>query len=221
MSSILFSFPKQAEFGKVIPKSKIYEHTKPSKSLKEKFVSELDHITWLFKLSPETLRLPARGGISEIQIFGLTLKKEEVSEQVLRCIDEAIPHLIFFELYYHDKVKIKASYKRPNELDSSKFVVDTYFESPWMPTDVRRIALPVALDLMGLYEQMLRSYMDIQARENEPLRLQIERINANKSLQKECLKMAKKLENEKQFNRKVELNSQLRDLNSKLESLLN
>jgi hypothetical protein len=90
-----------------------------------------------------------------------------------------------------------------------------------MPTDVRRIALPVALDLMGLYEQMLRSYMDIQARENEPLRLQIERINAIKSLQKECLKMAKKLENEKQFNRKVELNSQLRDLNSKLESLLN
>ena len=57
---LMFAYPKQAEVNRVVPKIKIYAHAKPSKRVKELFVSEVGEILWKYKLSPETINLPAR-----------------------------------------------------------------------------------------------------------------------------------------------------------------
>ena len=91
MSHALFHYPKQAAFERVLPKNKIYVHAKPSSALRKQFVRQVDKIVWQYKLSPETVNLPARPGVPEIQIFAIALKTPELSEDVLRCIDQAIP----------------------------------------------------------------------------------------------------------------------------------
>ena len=57
MSVGLFEYPKQAFFGKFVPKNKIYANAKISNALKKKF-SAIEKINWQFKLSPETINLP-------------------------------------------------------------------------------------------------------------------------------------------------------------------
>lgn len=216
---MIFAYPKQAEFNRVLPKSKIYEHGKPTRAVRDGFVVQINQIVWQYKLAPETINLPSRPGVPEIEIFSLELKTPEVSEDVLRCIDKAIPLPIFYNLTFEGRVKTVAAYKRPSDADASRWVVDAYFSSPWHPVDGERSALPVALDMAGLYEQMLRRLMPFPARSGETLKDHVERLSQLRSRQTEYAKLEARLHKEKQFNRKVELNSQLRSIKTGIDTL--
>ena len=220
MHPALFHYPKAAAFDRVLPKTKIYEHTKPSNALKDLFVKQVDKIIWQYKLAPETINLPAKPSAPEIQIFSILLKTPELNEDVLRCIDQAIPLPIFYQLSYDEHIKIKAAYKRPNEADASKWVTECYFETDWLAENTERQVLPVALDLAGLYEQLFKPLLPLPARPNEPLKLQVERLGLVRSKQNEYHRLESRLHKETQFNRKVELNKQLRALGSQLAALI-
>ena len=140
MSHALFHYPKQAAFERPLPKNKIYEHAKPSSALREQFVTQVDKIVWQYKLAPETVNLPARPGVPEIQIFAIALKTPELSEDVLRCIDQAIPFPIIYQLTFEDRIKSKAAYKRPSDADASKWVVDSYFETAWQANEHAKVS---------------------------------------------------------------------------------
>lgn len=216
---MIFAYPKQAEFNRVLPKSKIYEHGKPTRAVRDGFVAQINQIVWQYKLAPETINLPARPGVPEIEIFSIELKTADVSEDVLRCIDKAIPLPIFYNLSFDGRIKIVAAYKRPSDADASRWVVDGYFASPWFPANSERSALPVALDMAGLYEQMLRRLMLQPARTGETLKDHVERLAQLRSKQTEYTKLEARLHKEKQFNRKVELNSQLRTIKTGIDTL--
>jgi hypothetical protein len=215
----MFEYPKKAEFNRVLPKSKIYAHAKPSRSVRDRFVSQVNEIVWKYKLSPETVNLPARQGIYEIQVFVLILKTAELAEDLLRTIDKAIPSPIFFQLTFDGRVKCAAAYKRPTDAGAARSVVDTYFEMPWQPVTVARPPLPVALDLASLYEQMLRRHIPVPSRPGEPLDAQVERVKQIRTKEIECIRLEARLSREVQFNRKVELNASLRLRRTELAQL--
>ncbi|WP_286978897.1 DUF4391 domain-containing protein [Pseudomonas sp.] len=215
----LFSFPAQARVARVVAKSKIYEHGSVTSALRDKFVSQVEQITWTYKLAPETINLPTRGGVAEIQVFDITLKAAELDEDVLRAIDRAIPLQIIFQLHHEQRTRMVAAFKRPSEADASKWVIDGYFVGSWLPADSMRQTLPVALDLQGLYEQLLRSLLPSPARPGESLPEQLQRLNRLRSLRSEHAKLNARLHKEKQFNRKVLLNSQLREIRNEIADL--
>lgn len=215
----LFSFPPQAKVGRVVAKNKIYERGSVSSTLRDKFVTQVEQITWQYKLAPETINLPARGGVLEIQIFDIVLKTVELDEDVLRTIDRAIPLPIIFQLHHQQRTRMVATFKRPSEADASKWVIDGYFAGVWLAADAERQPLPVALDLHGLYEQLLRSLLPQPARLGESLPEQLQRLTQLRSLQSEQRKLEARLHKEMQFNRKVELNAQLRELNTQIDQL--
>jgi hypothetical protein len=219
MSQALFDYPKQAQFGRVLPKNKIYEHASPSPALKALFVQQVDQIVWQYKLAPETINLPAKTAVPEIQIFDVSLKTPELDHDVLRCIDKAIPFPIIFQLYHDNRIQTIATYKRPSDADSSKWVIDSYFCNAWQPIDTLRQPLPVALDLQGLYEQLLRRLLPLPPRDQETLKSQVERLAQWHGKHHEYQKLQTRLNKEKQFNRKVEINAQLRRLKNELEQL--
>jgi hypothetical protein len=217
--TILYYWPKQAAFMRPVPKSKIYDYAKPSRSVKDRFVSEVDKIIWQYKLAPETINIAAKPAVPEIQVFGVSLKTKMLSDTVLRTIDKAISFPIFYELTFENQVKITAAYKRPSEADSSKWVVGAYFESPWLAVEPPREPLPLALDMEKLYEHMLRPLMPLPPRGIESLKAHAERLENIQSKQKELGKLETRLQREQQFNRKVEINAQLRMLKNELEAL--
>jgi hypothetical protein len=215
----LFSFPESAAFEKVLPKNKIYEHGSPSAAVKQLFVRQVEQITWQFKLAPETVNLKGTPSVPEIQIFSITLKTGELKYDVLQCIDRAIPFPILFELNYEGQIKAIAAYKRPSEADSSKWVVGDYFETAWLPSDTPRTPLPLVLDLEGLYAHLLNPLLPFPARPAEDLQARVERMELIRSRQRELEKCEARLRREKQFNRKVTINAELRTVKQELENL--
>lgn len=217
--SALIAYPKQTAFGRVLPKSKIYEHAGASARQKELFVQQVEQIVWQYKLAPETLHLPERPGVPEIQIFSIQLKAPELHQDVLRCIDSAIPFPIVFELNFEGRTQVIAAYKRPNEADSSRWVLSDYFATQWLPVDSERTAMPIALHLGGLYEQLLHRLIPLPARPQEMLAELVARVEQAQTKQREVDKASARLVKEKQFNRKVEINAELRKLKSELDEL--
>lgn len=217
--SALIAYPKQAAVDRVLPKSKVYAHGGANTRLKELFVKQVEQIVWAFKLAPETLHLPERPGVPEIQVFSIQLKGPELHQDVLRSIDGAIPFPIVFELAFEGKTQVIAAYKRPNEADTSRWVLSDYFATEWFPAGSERAAMPIALHMGGLYEQLLYRLIQLQARPQETLAELVTRVEQAQAKQREVDKTSARLAKEKQFNRKVDINAHLRQLKSELEAL--
>ncbi len=223
LPSALFAYPKQAEFGRTLPKNKIYEHSGANTRLKDLFVEQVGQIVWRYKLAPETINLAGRPGVPEIQVFAIQLKTPDLHRDVLRCIDGAVQFPIIFELTQGQgaeaKTQVVAAYKHPGDAGAASWVCSGYFESGWMPANAERALLPLALDLGGLYEQLLRRLIPVNVRPNESLGAQVIRAEQVKAKERELTQAQMRLFKVKQFNRKVEVNARLRHLTADLQTL--
>lgn len=216
----LFQYPPNAAFGRVLPKNKIYQHASPNSSVKELFVRQVEQITWQFKLAPETINIKGTKAVPEIQVFSIALKEGELKNDVLHCIDRAIPFPIFFELRFEERIKPVASYKRPNETDPTKWVLSEYFEGEWIPGSVSRVPLPVVRDLSLLYAELFSPLLPYPPRLQERLKDSVGRMECLRSKEKDLEKCETRLRKERQFNRRVAINAELRKLKKEFEDLL-
>ncbi|ENQ8616749.1 DUF4391 domain-containing protein [Vibrio fluvialis] len=220
-------FPDKAKFGRVVPKNKIYEHSAASVGLKSLFVEQVDQILWAYKLSPNTLNIPHTSEISEIQVFSVKLKGDEVDNSVLKAIDLAIPFPILFEVWgaSGEQGHYAACYKRKAENDQSKWVCSHYLRSEIfnsgeaLTVNSEVLGLPTAIDMEELYQKLLARLLSIPKRPAESIEDVIERLVAIKTLEKQIAQLKKKMHAEKQFNRKVEMNTACRKLREELEQL--
>ncbi|CUT09362.1 Methylaccepting chemotaxis protein [Bradyrhizobium sp.] len=238
-----FDYPHAAAFGRMVPKIKIYEHAGANAALKDLFVREVDQIIWRFKLAPETINLNATESVTEIQVFGISLKTPKLDDDVLRAIDRAIPFPLIFELSHGGKRMAVAAFKRPSEADRAKWMVSEYFATDWTPEDAPRAPLPVALNLGALYDGMLSALLSEQAERKRdtsivgfgeaqqadfnasatppaPIGERVARLEAIRAKTREVERIKARLTRERQFNKRVAINAELRDANLELEQLI-
>ena len=240
----LYDWPRAAAFGRVIPKTKIYEHAGATTGLKDLFVREVDQIVWSHKLAPETVNLAATKQVAEIQVFRITARTATLDAAVLRAIDKAIPFPLIFEVAHGGRVRLAAAYKRPSEADGARWVVGDYFQGDWLPEDAARAPLPVALNMGALYERLLEPLVARQTAQlipgaasgfreapqasltpseaERPLSLEerIAQAEAIKAQTREVERITARLGRERQFNKRVAINAELRAAKQELERLI-
>lgn len=248
-SGTLYDWPRASAFGRVIPKTRIYEHAGANTALKDLFVREVNQIVWSHKLAPETVNLTATKQVAEIQIFRITARTAALDETVLRAIDRAIPFPLIFELVHDGRIRLSAAWKRLSlnsrgEAAGARWVVGDYFESDWLPEDAPRAPLPVALTMGALYERLLEPLVDAQMARLMPnsgtdpgagvgetgqtpllqdktlsLEARIARAEAIKAQAREVERIKARLAREKQFNKRVGVNAELRAAKQEMERL--
>jgi hypothetical protein len=219
----LFAYPKNAAFGRMVSKEAIYRHSTLSGKVKELFVRQIERITWQYKLAPETINIPATQAVPEIQVFSIQLRQEECAPEILTAIDRAVQFPILFELCYQERVRGVAAYKRPDGSTAGavpgKWSISSHFSGPWLAQNAPRVPLPHVLNLEVLYAALLKPLLPYAAKNGESLVEQIARIEAIETLQVEIDRCEKKLRQEKQYNKKVTINQELRVLQARLSSL--
>lgn len=208
-------FPPATEFGKKIPKQKFYEHADVPASVRRMFVDEIETIVWRNKFSAAVLNLATGQKVSEIELLHITLRQKSLSAAVLGIIAKAIPYHLVFLLEFAGEFQLRAAHK----LDNGKQV---WYESPWSTWE----NLPLALDGLNLdviYENFVRQIAGDRLSESSSASLDedVKLAAAKAALQKRIASLAKRVKTEKQFNRKVEYNRQLRQLKAELASFGN
>lgn len=220
MSGPLYRWPAAAKFGRVVPKSKFYENATISPTMRDKFVSEVQRITWAYKLSDETIHLRGDTAVPEIQIFAIDAKDDDVSDGMLTAIDKSIPFPIIFEISHgfgeQISLRMTAAHK---QLGAGIPRISAYFTTDWQRVDVTRAPLPPALDLPGLYTSLLTPILPIALRSGEDMSVAAGRMDQSRKLERDIAVLEKKLRTEPQLNRKVELRRHLRDRTAALLAL--
>ena len=217
----LYRFPKLAAFGRVVAKSKIYEHASVNTKLKERFVLEIEKILWAYKLSPQTINIPASQNVQELQVFTVDLKVPNLSVEVLQAIDKAIPSPILFELNYNGKQCYTVAYKRVSEADKAKWVISGYFKTQWYSASHKRKDLPMVLNMAALYQAILKGIISLPVRDGEGMEQLVDRVDQLKVKEREVAHLNSRIRKEKQFNRRVELNRTLNMLKKDISQLTN
>lgn len=119
----ILNLPAKTVYGKLIPKEKLYNHADINSSTKEKFVRQIERITWTNKISPETVNVKP-GKYSEIEVFRIDLKDCNIDDKLIQIIDRAIPYPILFVIYYNDYFYLTMPYK-------DGVNIGPYFMSGW------------------------------------------------------------------------------------------
>lgn len=217
----MLGLPKSTEFNKRIPKQKFYDNLTVSPTLKRSFVDQIRIIYWANKIAPSTLNLAEGKNVTDIEVFHIQLNQETLYENVLKQIDREIPYHILFVLEYDGKYKAVMGYKEAAGSGKASFKVDRYYQTEWLP----ETNLPVHLDGLNIdavYENFVRQIAgDVlqAATPQESLKESVARDDRRDALQKQINKLQAKIRKEKQLNRQMEMNAELKKLRRELEKL--
>lgn len=212
----MFGLPQKTYFGKLIPKNKFYNNLTIDKKIERSFIDQIASIRWLHKLSADTLNVAKGNTVEEVEVFLIELKTGVLDQNVLRQMDRQLPYHLIFVLKYNDKYQLWTSYKE--ESTNTAFKVGNYYHTNWVTEDNFSLNID-GLNMDKVYESLVRQIAgEFLAKVNdESIKETVERQAAREKLEKEIEKLRKKIRNEKQFNRQVELNKQLKILLKKLE----
>lgn len=212
---------KSTEFNKRIPKQKFYDNLTVSPTLKRSFVDQIRIIYWANKIAPSTVNLAEGKNVTEIEVFHIRLNQETLDENVLKQIDREIPYHILFVLEYDGKYKTVIGYKEAAGSGKAVFKVDRYYQTEWL----LETELPVhleGLNIDAVYENFVRQIAgDVlqAATPQESLKESVARDDRRDALQKQINKLQAKIRKEKQLNRQMEMNAELKKLRRELEEL--
>lgn len=211
----MLNLPQTTEFNKRVPKQKFYEHLTANAKIKSLFAAQIKTIYWRNKIAASTLNITAGATLPELEVFEVKLNTPDISEAVLRQIDLAIPYYILFLLEYNGKYKAAISFKEVTENKNIK--VNNYYYTNWL--DEQELPLKIeGLNIDTVYENFVRQIagQNLEKQENTNLKQSIAKADEKAKLQKQIAALENKIRKEKQFNKKVELNMELKKLKGRL-----
>ena len=213
--------PKSTEFNKKIPKQKFYENLEISPALKKIFIEQVDKILWSYKIASSTTNLADGSLVKEIEVFEIFLKSPNLDDELLRHIDRAVPYHIVFILEYQGRYKACISYKEAATSGNRAFKVNSYYYTDWLDKQDLPLKLE-GLNLDAAYENFVRQIAGETLQKvasDESLKDSVARSEQKKLLQKQILALESKIRKEKQLNKQMQINNELKKLKRNLEEL--
>ncbi len=199
-------------------------------------MEQIKEIVWKNKLAPSTLNVAPGEKVTELEVFLIRLNQKDLDQRVLQLLDRGIPYHILFLLEYDASVQAWIGYKEPGTTKQGSFKVDSYYHTEWETPDQLDLKLN-GLSLDDIYENLIRQIGKFDTDEpiaaettgineepgiyihNNGIRDQIKLHQRRDKISKQIDALETKVRNEKQFNRKVELNNELKILKKELEIL--
>ncbi len=215
----MLGLPKTTEFNKRIPKQKFYDNLTVTPALKKVFIDQIKTIYWRNKIAASTTNLAPGTAVTELEVFEVKLNSQILDDSFMCQIDKEIPYHILFILEYEGKYKAVIGYKEESG-GNTAFKVNRYYSTEWMDED----ALPLKLEGLSVdsvYENFVRQIAGdtLQTDSGESLKESVDRDKKRRALQTQIEKLQKKIKNEKQLNKQMELNAHLKELKKERDSL--
>ena len=215
----MLGLPKSTEFNKRIPKQKFYENMDISPALKKVFVEQVKIIYWKNKIAASTTNLAAGVDVTELEVFEIRLNSQVLDDGLLRQIDREIPYHILFLLEYQGKYQAWIGYKEAAVSGNKAFKVNGYYHTDWLDEEELPLKLE-GLNVDKVYENFVRQIAgDKLQAENaeESLKDSVARDEQRQALQKQIDTLKAKIRKEKQLNKQMQMNAELKKLGKELE----
>lgn len=222
----MLRLPASTVVDKRIGKNKFLPRIEGKPGIKRRFSEQIDLIYWRNKLSPDTFNVAAGQKFPELEVFELVLSGETLDEDVLKALDKAVPYPILFVLKSVKGLQIAIQYKEVKsdskthgfKTNSSGFFFLNCLRSQGS-FDLRFDGLDVDAIYEGLVRQIAGSRLSFNEETN--VKEVIEQSKERATLERKIAALQRKIRGEPQLNRRMELRSQQKELQKKLERILN
>lgn len=219
----MLNLPSTTFYGRRIAKQKFYDHLSVTPQLRRIFIDQISAIIWRNKISADTANVATGEAVAEIEVFEIQLTERQLDQSVLRLIDREIPYHILFVLTHEGRAQAWIGYKEAVQSGNSAFKVTAYYHTDWMPKEQLSLQMTGATT-DAIYESYIRQIAgDALRSSGNDDKLTLGQIVANaqqrEKLQRQIDALQKKVDREKQFNRRIELNAELKELRKQLEDI--
>jgi len=202
----MLGLPCTTEVNRRVAKEKLYANATLTGQTRDMIKDQIESLVWRNKLADTTVGAAAGEIVQEIQVFEIVLRRPRLDKRVLAAIASAIPYKILFVLTFGD------------EAQAWMEVSGIFYNSKWMPQSDLTLKFE-GLNLDAIYENLARQIAGGRLRTNADLAEAANRDKKRQRLEREIAALEKKILREKQFNKQVELNSEIKRLRTELEKL--
>ncbi len=202
----LFHLPASTVVDKIVPKSAFDRYT--TSRQKKLLVDVVERIRWTNKLSFETLNLSGQE-IKEIQVFQIELRMRDGYKEVLDIVNKAIPYPIIACLIWESECLISTCQKHSHPVNPDNAVIDWVFSGDWHNVSANPYMLNLRKSLDFVYLDL-----SLQLTGKQGKAVDISGLTAFEKQRTALLVSIERLEaavaKSRQFNKKVELNLELK-----------
>ena len=208
-------FPPSTKVGKPVPKNAFYKHLEVNAKIKQHFVDDVVGINWLYKFAPSTLNVADGTKVHEIVIFSAGLKSWDCPDDVFLFIDQNMPRHVIFILEYESKYKILLNYKEWKDEKAGQFKIVKTFSTEWVTQE--QLSLSIEGQTMdAIYEVMAGQVSGFGTTKSEDTKRLVELEALITKGKNEVEALQKKIRNERQLNRQMEMNGAARKLKKQI-----
>lgn len=207
----MFQLPSNTKIQKVIPKNAFDDYTNAKQ--KKLFSDKIQRITWLNKIAVNSVNLNGTD-IQEIQVFKIELKEKSIIKDLLSIIEKAIPYHIIFWIEFGDEFYISTSAKHPHPQNENVAVIDYTFTSDWESIENNTYQFELKNNLDWIFKNFCDQLKSIDT-DTKSINELVEKQKNNDVVLKEIEKLKSELAKCKQFNKRVELNLKLKELQTR------
>lgn len=199
------NLPKSAVVDRFLPKQTFIQKVSNGKAI----FADIEKITWSYKLSPSTIKIDGTAKVEEIHIFTMSLKSKEIPIKALNEIKKLIPYPILFV------------FKNSEEFCYGISLIDEkkYYFSSW--NEDKEFSF-VDTNLEKVYQNIVKVFLtnvEVATKKEVDFKQSIELDGKITDLIKKIETLKSKIIREKQFNKKTELNKELKKLKKELQTI--
>lgn len=214
----MIDYPVSTLVGKPVPKNAFYKHLELNTRLRTRFVEDVEKIVWAAKYTPSTLNVEDGATVHEIVFFEVTVRAEDLTDEIFLTIDKMMPRHVVFVLFYGDRCRLLLNYKEWADKEKGTFNIVKTFRTSWQPAE--GISLTIEGGTMDkIYESFAGQVSGFGTNNAADTRRIIAIENEIATKQKLAEALQKKIRKEKQFARQVEMNTEARALKREIAKL--
>lgn len=222
------NIPQKGKIDNTIYKKIFIENAELSKADK-KILSEVIHkIVWRYSLKEETCYirpyLDDEHDYPEVELIEVDLNKAIKEQRIAEIIMHAIPYPMLLLMKHDGKVRIWVSHQRTSQADSDRNVLEELISTAWLNPDAMKEFLDFSRfrqdDCYVLYSDIIDSISLYNARDivtEDVTGAEARQLVAKREqIQKQITSLKVQMKKETQFNRKVQLNIEIKKLEKEL-----
>ena len=229
------NIPKSCEVGNTIYKKLFYENADLSSSDKALFTEGISKITWHYCLKPETINIQPykdeNRDYPEIEVIEVEVAKDAKLKRIAEIIMRTIPYPMLLLFKLEDKIQLYAAHQRVNQNDSSKNTIEEFISTEWLDgdcplfekLDIKKMRFT---NFFALYSDIVDAISIYNVSNIAPPTTSLTGVEARKlsadieTLEQEISALKAKIKKETQFNRKMELNIEIKRLEQKKKDIV-
>jgi hypothetical protein len=234
------TIPREALVDRRVPKKLLLEQGAPTAADRRQIQDGIEEIAWVAALKPINIGVPSfRDSVREyleIAVLTVALRSTAKPPRLIELIHRAIPYPVVLVTEHRDAVTLSLAHKRWSQGEAGKVVIEDVRQVQLQPdtpsteeaaflASIAVSRLPVR-DLFALYDGLLQRMAALDAaritgvfappESAERASVLREGLGAHARLKRDLAILRAKADKEKQLNRRVELNLEIKRLEVEL-----